>query len=128
MRLSSTLRKGYELLVIGGGSGGMGMARRARELGVKTAIVESGAIGGTCVNVGCVPKKVRRRRSNSTPARSPDYLHALVDEIAVMITAPLTMQHSFNLNPRACLTLPPLPHTHITHTTVHGRPTPTMLL
>jgi len=48
----------YDYLVIGGGSGGIASARRAASYGAKTAVIESGAIGGTCVNVGCVPKKV----------------------------------------------------------------------
>eukprot|EP00049_Salpingoeca_infusionum_P017432 m.352935 g.352935 ORF g.352935 m.352935 type:complete len:456 (+) comp16648_c0_seq1:241-1608(+) len=50
--------KEYQLLVLGGGSGGLGCARRAAEFGVKAAVVEMGPMGGTCVNVGCVPKKV----------------------------------------------------------------------
>eukprot|EP01134_Creolimax_fragrantissima_P001955 CFRG1955T1 len=48
----------YDLLVLGGGSGGLATARRAAEYGVKAAVIEGGAIGGTCVNVGCVPKKI----------------------------------------------------------------------
>ncbi|GAA6026942.1 hypothetical protein JCM8097_005982 [Rhodosporidiobolus ruineniae] len=49
----------YDLLVIGGGSGGLGAARRAAQYGAKVAIIEeSWRLGGTCVNVGCVPKKV----------------------------------------------------------------------
>ena len=48
----------FDFLVIGGGSGGLGAARRAASYGAKVAIVEKGAIGGTCVNVGCVPKKI----------------------------------------------------------------------
>jgi glutathione reductase (NADPH) len=48
----------YDLVVLGGGSAGMGCARRAALHGARAAIVEAGAIGGTCVNVGCVPKKV----------------------------------------------------------------------
>uniref|UniRef100_A0A0L8GBA8 FAD/NAD(P)-binding domain-containing protein n=1 Tax=Octopus bimaculoides TaxID=37653 RepID=A0A0L8GBA8_OCTBM len=48
----------YDYLVIGGGSGGLGSARRAAEFGAKVAIIEEAALGGTCVNVGCVPKKV----------------------------------------------------------------------
>eukprot|EP00126_Sphaerothecum_destruens_P007289 Sdes_comp19785_c0_seq1m11856 len=54
----SSAVKAYDYLVIGGGSGGLASARRAALYGAKTAIVEHGAIGGTCVNVGCVPKKV----------------------------------------------------------------------
>lgn len=48
----------FDLLVIGGGSGGLAHAQRAAEYGVNAAVVEYGPLGGTCVNVGCVPKKV----------------------------------------------------------------------
>ncbi len=48
----------YDLFVIGGGSGGVAHARRAAEYGAKVAVAEHGPLGGTCVNVGCVPKKV----------------------------------------------------------------------
>ena len=48
----------FDLLVIGGGSGGLAHAQRAAEYGVKAAVVEYKPLGGTCVNVGCVPKKV----------------------------------------------------------------------
>lgn len=48
----------FDYLVLGAGSGGMASARRAAEYGAKVAVVESGRLGGTCVNVGCVPKKV----------------------------------------------------------------------
>ncbi len=48
----------YDLIVIGAGSGGMATARRAAKYGAKVLIAENREIGGTCVNVGCVPKKV----------------------------------------------------------------------
>src|SRR4030081_1993637 len=48
----------FDFVVIGAGSGGLAAAQRAAEYGAKVAIVESGRLGGTCVNVGCVPKKV----------------------------------------------------------------------
>ena len=48
----------YDYLVIGGGSGGIASARRAAEYGAKVAVFEPKPLGGTCVNVGCVPKKV----------------------------------------------------------------------
>jgi glutathione reductase (NADPH) len=48
----------FDLLVIGGGSGGLATAQRAAEYGARVALVESGPLGGTCVNVGCVPKKI----------------------------------------------------------------------
>src|SRR5690242_8619881 len=46
------------LIVVGGGSGGIATARRAAEYGARVVLVESGRLGGTCVNVGCVPKKL----------------------------------------------------------------------
>jgi len=48
----------FDLVVIGGGSGGLAAAQRAAEYGARVALAESGPLGGTCVNVGCVPKKV----------------------------------------------------------------------
>jgi glutathione reductase (NADPH) len=48
----------FDLLVIGAGSGGVRAARMAAAKGVKVAIVEEKYLGGTCVNVGCVPKKL----------------------------------------------------------------------
>jgi glutathione reductase (NADPH) len=48
----------FDLVVIGGGSGGIAAARRAAEYGARVALIESGRLGGTCVNVGCVPKKI----------------------------------------------------------------------
>jgi glutathione reductase (NADPH) len=54
----------FDYLVLGGGSGGLASARRAASYGAKSAIVEMGAIGGTCVNVGCVPKKIMWNAAN----------------------------------------------------------------
>lgn len=47
----------YDLITIGGGSAAFAAAIRAAELGARVAIVEKGTLGGTCVNVGCVPSK-----------------------------------------------------------------------
>ncbi|TWX71022.1 glutathione-disulfide reductase [Colwellia demingiae] len=47
----------FDYLAIGGGSGGIASANRAAKLGKKAAVIEAKYIGGTCVNVGCVPKK-----------------------------------------------------------------------
>jgi glutathione reductase (NADPH) len=48
----------FDLVVIGGGSGGLAAAKRAAEHGARAVLIESGRLGGTCVNVGCVPKKI----------------------------------------------------------------------
>jgi len=48
----------FDYLVIGAGSGGIASARRAATYGAKVGVVEKSRLGGTCVNVGCVPKKV----------------------------------------------------------------------
>ena len=52
------IKREFDLIVIGGGSGGIAMANRAASHGAKVALVEAGRLGGTCVNVGCVPKKI----------------------------------------------------------------------
>jgi glutathione reductase (NADPH) len=48
----------FDLISIGGGSGGLACAQRAAEFGAKAAVIEPHRLGGTCVNVGCVPKKI----------------------------------------------------------------------
>ena len=48
----------FDLIVIGAGSGGVRLARMSAQKGARVAIVESRYLGGTCVNVGCVPKKL----------------------------------------------------------------------
>ena len=58
MRMNSDSNH-FNYIVIGGGSGGVASARRAADYGIRVAVVEKSALGGTCVNVGCVPKKVR---------------------------------------------------------------------
>ncbi len=58
----------YDLVCIGGGSGGMATARRAARHGARVAVVEQDRLGGTCVNVGCVPKKVMWNAAHSMDA------------------------------------------------------------
>ena len=48
----------FDLFVIGAGSGGVRAARLAGSLGKKVAIAENWTVGGTCVNRGCIPKKL----------------------------------------------------------------------
>jgi glutathione reductase (NADPH) len=50
--------KHFDLIAIGGGSGGLAVAEKAAQYGKKVAVVEAVKMGGTCVNNGCVPKKV----------------------------------------------------------------------
>ncbi|HGQ6953689.1 TPA: glutathione-disulfide reductase [Streptococcus pneumoniae] len=50
--------KEYDIIAIGGGSGGIATMNRAGEHGAKAAVIEEKKLGGTCVNVGCVPKKI----------------------------------------------------------------------
>ena len=52
------MAKHYDLIAIGGGSGGLSVAERAASYGARCAVIETGRLGGTCVNVGCVPKKI----------------------------------------------------------------------
>jgi len=48
----------FDLVVVGGGSGGLACAQRAADLGARVFLAEQGRMGGTCVNVGCIPKKI----------------------------------------------------------------------
>jgi len=48
----------FDLLTIGGGSGGVAVSNRAGSYGVRCLLIEKGRLGGTCVNLGCVPKKI----------------------------------------------------------------------
>ncbi|MES2367849.1 MAG: glutathione-disulfide reductase [Pseudomonadota bacterium] len=52
------MSKHFDFMAIGGGSGGIAAANRAARYGAKCAVIEKARLGGTCVNVGCVPKKV----------------------------------------------------------------------
>ncbi|MCF7221173.1 glutathione-disulfide reductase [Marilutibacter chinensis] len=74
----------FDLIVIGGGSGGLAGAFRAAEHGARVALMEPSALGGTCVNVGCVPKKamwlaaeVGRRLAMAGPLGFPVQARAL---------------------------------------------------
>ena len=65
----------FDLIVLGGGSGGIASAVRAAKHGAKVAVVENKHLGGTCVNVGCVPKKVMFNASTMAEFmhKAPDY-------------------------------------------------------
>ena len=53
----------FDLIVVGGGPGGYVAAIRARQLGLATALVEAEALGGVCLNWGCIPTKALLRAS-----------------------------------------------------------------
>lgn len=59
----------FDLIVLGGGSGGLAIAERAVQYGKKVAVIEPAHLGGTCVNLGCVPKKVMWYAANMAHTR-----------------------------------------------------------
>ena len=66
----------YDLVVIGGGPGGYVAAIRAAQLGLKTAIVDKrGALGGTCLNVGCIPSKALLQSSHHFEVAGHEFAH-----------------------------------------------------
>ncbi|MDX1432532.1 MAG: glutathione-disulfide reductase, partial [Gammaproteobacteria bacterium] len=67
--------RSFDLVVIGGGSGGIAAAVRAQSYGARVAVLEDHRLGGTCVNVGCVPKKVMWYAASiaHTLEDAPDY-------------------------------------------------------
>lgn len=68
--------KEFDYICLGGGSGGIASANRAAKHGKRVALIEGGAIGGTCVNVGCVPKKAMwfgAQVAESIHRYAPDY-------------------------------------------------------
>ncbi|ENW82436.1 glutathione reductase [Acinetobacter sp. NIPH 284] len=70
------MTKHYDYIAIGGGSGGIASVNRAAMYGKKCALIEKAEIGGTCVNVGCVPKKVMwyaAHIAESIEKYGPDY-------------------------------------------------------
>lgn len=65
----------YDLVILGGGTGGYVAAIRASQLGLKTAIVEKGKLGGTCLHKGCIPSKALLRSAEvfATTKRGEDF-------------------------------------------------------
>jgi len=65
-----TVRPDFDLVVLGGGSAGFAASIRGAELGARVALIEAGTLGGTCVNVGCVPSKTLIRAAESQHRRT----------------------------------------------------------
>src|SRR6266545_2968455 len=59
----------FDLAIVGGGSAGFAAAIKAAELGARVALTEGGTLGGTCVNVGCVPSKTLIRAAEAQHRR-----------------------------------------------------------
>src|SRR5674476_101881 len=55
--MSATAANSFDIVILGGGSGGYACALRAAELGLTVALVEKGKLGGTCLHMGCIPTK-----------------------------------------------------------------------
>ncbi|MGG3470903.1 dihydrolipoyl dehydrogenase [Neobacillus pocheonensis] len=77
----------YDLVILGGGTGGYVAAIRASQLGLKTAIVEKGKLGGTCLHKGCIPSKALLRSAEvfATAKHSEDF-GIVTGEVSVNFT------------------------------------------
>ena len=76
------MTKHYDLIAIGGGSGGLAATKQAAAHGAHCAVIESDRLGGACVNVGCVPKKVMWNASSiaQTLKDAPDYGFSVIEQ------------------------------------------------
>ncbi|MGH7629154.1 MAG: mercury(II) reductase [Gemmatimonadales bacterium] len=70
MNQARELKHAFDLIVVGGGSAGFAGAIKGSELGARTALVDGGTLGGTCVNVGCVPSKTLLRAAEANQRRT----------------------------------------------------------
>jgi len=59
----------FDIAIVGGGSAGFAAAIKGAELGARVALIEGGTLGGTCVNVGCVPSKTLIRAAEAQHRR-----------------------------------------------------------
>lgn len=73
----------FDLVVLGSGGAAFGAALRASELGVKVAVVERGTLGGTCVNIGCVPSKTLIRAAEGVHRASHPRFAGIASEARV---------------------------------------------
>lgn len=93
----SAPQQGYDLVVIGAGSAGFSAAIRAAELGARILLVGQGTIGGTCVNVGCVPSKTLIRATKAVHAARFGRRFAGVDASAQILDWSATIKQKDQL-------------------------------
>ncbi len=79
---SKDSEKSYDLAIVGGGSAAFAAAIRAAELGCQAVIIEAGTLGGTCVNIGCVPSKTLIRAAEVIHRAKAHAFAGIVAEIA----------------------------------------------
>ncbi|NMM38044.1 MAG: mercury(II) reductase [Glaciimonas sp.] len=87
---------GLHIAIIGSGGGAMAAALKAVELGAKVTLIECGTIGGTCVNIGCVPSKIMIRAAHIAHLRQSSPFDAGITASAPVIDRPalLTQQQA----------------------------------
>ncbi|MFY0781169.1 dihydrolipoyl dehydrogenase [Peribacillus simplex] len=74
----------YDVVIIGGGTGGYVAAIRASQLGLKTAVVEQGKLGGTCLHAGCIPSKALLRSAEVySNAKNADKFGVIAPEVGL---------------------------------------------
>jgi mercuric reductase len=81
--MSAAGTKAFDLIVVGGGSAGFAAAIQGHELGKRVLMVNSGTIGGTCVNVGCVPSKTLIRAAEAAHRGQHHSFTGIVGETAL---------------------------------------------
>ena len=84
----------FDVIVIGGGPGGYVAAIRAAQLGLKTACIESrGSLGGTCLNVGCIPSKAMLSTSEKYHEAESDFAKLGIKTGGVSLDLPAMMKY-----------------------------------
>jgi dihydrolipoamide dehydrogenase len=84
----------YDVIIVGGGPGGYVAAIKAGQLGLRTAIVEGrGALGGTCLNVGCIPSKAMLHNSNLYHAAKHDFKDRGIDVSDLKLNLPQMLKN-----------------------------------
>ncbi|WP_445321538.1 FAD-dependent oxidoreductase [Novosphingobium sp. MBES04] len=81
-------QEGFDVAVIGAGSAGFSAAIAAADLGAKVALVGHGTIGGTCVNVGCVPSKTLIRAAEAVMVGLPPRAFPALGALSRWMTGP----------------------------------------